>query len=470
MSDMLGAASSSSAHPSPPKPKLAKNKIKPPHPDKTSAAVQAESLAEPEIPAEMWRQTVLDVLPPLESTSQSIVDRWYSSGVWEGPVHASLAEREEGDLCSANPRSEHKDDGKTKNDDHTSPSARAITADRDGSLWTDVTAHSHGFDVDSVRAAGSRIIHTFLSTICAPSYVLLCGTRFSNALYPACTCHSKAKADDFLRIALEVIGLPNFNVHELDRVIFVFEMYNRWFVLLFTPQLLVVYDPAGYSRLEPEVVSKLADHVANAFLSDACRWSDRKNVPDSLDTLIIAPDIATDPSGSLVLVCGAVELLVNLRPFNHGNFAGVEVGLWFLSESIHRDLTYEHCNHLLNIALDEVEGKLDKGNHLAGSTSAGLVSKSKARPRLNAPKLPFKAKRRVKRKTPEVAVSSPSPHWVSPVLASALQSANKKSLPGTKLSKVLYDRIVWTCNSGHLPNGAVCTCDCLAEYLEGQSI
>lgn len=77
-------------------------------------------------------------------------------------------------------------------------------------------------------------------------------------------------------------------------------MNNRWFVVLVTPQWVVVYDPAGFSRLEPDTVSQvctcaqrrlthlLADYVADAFLADAVRWPDLDDVPDILETRIIS--------------------------------------------------------------------------------------------------------------------------------------------------------------------------------------
>lgn len=160
--------------------------------------------------------------------------------------------------------------------------------------------------------------------------------------------------------------------------------------------------------------------------------------------------------GSAVLVCGAIELMVALPTLDELHYPGLEVSLWFLSESIHKDLTHEHYRRLLTIAFKEVEGQTKKEDKAETATAP-------TRPRVNAPKVPFKAKRRVKRKTPIVQTGSLAKHEVSPELATALQAAGKKSMRGSKLDKVLLDRVVWTCNSGHLPGDDGCACD-FAEY------
>jgi hypothetical protein len=202
------------------------------------------------------------------------VDDWYSAGRWDGPVcdSAYLSPDESEDeceaACSVAPKSKGtKGKGAGKGKGKSVPRPRP-TRRSGGSLWKHVSTHCKSLDVDAVRTADSRIIHAFLGSICAPRDVLLCGTQFSGALYPRCACHSKAKAGDSLRIALEAVGLPEvsqagdcvgsclpkFNVHELDRVIFVVEIHNRWFVVFVTARWVVLYDPAGFSRLEPDTV------------------------------------------------------------------------------------------------------------------------------------------------------------------------------------------------------------------------
>ncbi len=167
--------------------------------------------------------------------------------------------------------------------------------------------------------------------------------------------------------------------------------------------------------------------------------------------------------GSAVLVCGAVELMVALPSLDDLHYPGLEVSLWFLSESIHKDLTHDHYRRLLSVAFKEVEGKTKTGDMTASTTLPS--SGPKSRPRVDAPKVPFKAKRHVKRKKPVVPAGSLAKHEVSPELAVALRAANKKSMRGTKLDQVLLDRIVWTCNSGHLPGDDGCACD-FAGYCE----
>ncbi|GMK54289.1 hypothetical protein CspeluHIS016_0108750 [Cutaneotrichosporon spelunceum] len=425
----------------------------------------SESTPDATLPIDVWRGTFLDAFPALPLTSQKIVDDWYSSGRWDGPVCDSAyltpseSEDDGGTECSlTHNTTSAKDKSKGKRASRSRSTHRS-----GGSLWKHVTTHCNSLDIDAVRGADSRIIHAFLGSICTPHDVLLCGTQFSGTLYPRCACHSKAKSSDSLRIAFESVDLLNFNVHELDRVIFIFEMHNRWFVTLVTSQWLVVYDPAGFCRLEPETVSQFADYVADVFLADAVRWPELEVVPTSLETRIISPDIPIDPKGSAVLVCGAIELMIAVPKLDGLHYPGLEVSLWFLSESIHKDLTHEHYHRLLTSAFKEVESQTKQGDNRAATNSQS--NGFKGPPRINAPKVPFKAKRRIKRKKLIVSMNSVPKHEVSPELAAALRAADTKPMRGSKLDKAILDRVVWTCNAGHLPNDDGCTCD-FASYCD----
>ncbi|BEI80052.1 hypothetical protein CcaverHIS002_0105810 [Cutaneotrichosporon cavernicola] len=462
-----GSYSSSPTLPSSSSPKQVKRVSSTRDPNQRKKQDGSGSTPKITLPLDVWRDTFLDAFPALPTTSQAIVDDWYSSGSWEGPVcdsaYLNPSESEDDDdsaefaVAAKSKRAEGK--GKCNKVSRSKPAGRG-----GGSLWKHVTTHCKSLDVDAVRAADSRIVHAFLGSICAPHDVLLCGTQFSESLYPRCACHSKAKSSDSLRNALESVGLPDVNVHELDRVIFISEMHNRWFVVFVTSQWVVVYDPAGFYRLELDTVSQFADYVVDAFLADTSKWPDLEVVRTTLETRIISPDNPIDPMRSVVLVCGAIELMVALPTLDELHYPGLEVSLWFLSESIHKDLTHEHYRRFLALAFKDVEDEGMKDDNLTTANPRG--NGFKRRPRIDAPKVPFKAKRRIKRKKQFVpAASSVAKHDVSPELAAALRTANNKSMTGSKLGKAILDRVVWTCNAGHLPTDEGCACD-FAEYCD----
>lgn len=150
-------------------------------------------------------------------------------------------------------------------------------------------------------------------------------------------------------------------------------------------------------------------------------------------------------------------------------FPGLEVSLWFLAECIHKNLSHEQYRRLLAIGFKEAESQAKKGGKAEAMSTTDNTA-HKPRPRVNAPKVPFKAKRRTKRK--KVVAPPPGPvarHEVSPELASALRATEKAAAGGTSLAKVLLDRIIWTCKSGQLP-GFACECAfCCDDLFAGLS-
>lgn len=146
---------------------------------------------------------------------------------------------------------------------------------------------------------------------------------------------------------------------------------------------------------------------------------------------------------------------------------GLEVSLWFLAESVHKNLTHDRYRRLMAIGFKEAEANTKPATANANESSQAAVASSKPRPRVDAPKVPFKAKRRTKRKKPPTPAPPVARHEVSPELAAALRTTNKQPADGPKLDKVLLDRIIWTCKTGQLP-GSMCTCAlCCDDILGG---
>lgn len=159
--------------------------------------------------------------------------------------------------------------------------------------------------------------------------------------------------------------------------------------------------------------------------------------------------------------------MVELPIIDSVYYPGLEVSLWFLSESIHRKVSHDRYRRLMAIGFKEAEANTkpaSKGAAKALSTPG--VATSKPRPRIDAPKVPFKAKRRTKRKKVPAPGQSVARHEVSPELAAALRATEKQPADGPKLEKVLLDRIIWTCKTGQLP-GAMCTCALCCDDILG---